>query len=61
MQFQIVWLFGLVAVASAQWPHLRTTYGVPGISGFDTNPRTQAELEAEGWILMESCDDGNSV
>ena len=54
-------LLALSAFASAQWPHLRTTYGIPGISGFDVNPRTQAELEEEGWVLMESCADGNSV
>ena len=51
----------LAGLASAEWPHLRTTFGVPGVIGFDPNPRTQDELDAEGWVLMEGCADGNSV
>jgi len=50
----------------AQWPHVRTTF--PGSKaclgldqgpcfGYEEQPRTQAELVAEGWVRISSCAD----
>ena len=39
------------------WENFRTTYGIPGIMGFSSQPRTLKEAENDGWIQIGSCDD----
>ena len=52
-------LFTLFVAASAKWPHLRRTFGIPGAGGFYPEPRTTAELEEAGWVKVSSCEDGD--
>ena len=59
LKLKILVLFASLAISSAKWPHLRRTFGIPGAGGFSPEPRTQAELEAEGWVQLSSCADGN--
>ena len=57
----LVALCTLICLAQADiWPHLRTEWApIPGLSGFKPKPRTKAELEADGWVQLSSCDDDN--
>merc|ERR1711973_644301 len=50
-------LLPLLCLASADyWPALKTTFGLnPFGEAFHPRPRTVAEAEAEGWILIDSC------
>lgn len=42
ISFSLVALVAMVCAASAEWPHLKTTWGpVPGIGSFYNEPRTQ--------------------
>lgn len=52
--------FALGSCQQQAWPHLRTTYGVPGISGFNPQPRTTSEAEDQGWIKLSSCGEESS-
>ena len=47
-------------VSGAKWPHLRHTFGAPGFGGASPLPRTQAELDKEGWVQVSSCEDPSS-
>ena len=49
---------GLLALAnSAEWPDLKTTFGLNPFAGaFHSQPRTASDAESEGWVLMASCD-----
>jgi len=50
-------LCGVLAVASAKWPGLKTTFGLnPFGPAFHSQPRTAADASYEGWQLMASCD-----
>jgi hypothetical protein len=50
-------LFVLVSFASAEWPHLVTTFGtIPGLgTANDDQPRTEAELLDGGWVQLSNC------
>ena len=58
-RLSFVVLLAMAAVASAKWPHLRRTFGIPGAGGFTPEPRTTAEIEEAGWVKLSSCADGN--
>ena len=40
---------------SEPWPHLRAHFAILG--GFKEQPRTQAELDEQGWVKLSSCED----
>ena len=55
---QCIIFLGLLALAtSAEWPDLKTTWGLnPFGAAFYSQPRTASDAEAAGWTLMASCD-----